>query len=118
MASAREPHPSEKGVYFHRALFGLQEAISEPVGTAQGMLAGLQTNACAMPSADLVEKMSFCAVKATLQAYLHLLANAQDHEQSQGSSERFSTLMTPSNATRAIAFAGNALRKHGTKPLQ
>jgi hypothetical protein len=29
-----------------------------------------------------------------------------------------SILMTPSNATSAIAFAGNALKKHGTKPLQ
>ena len=26
--------------------------------------------------------------------------------------------MTPSNATNAIAFAGNARRKHGTKPRQ
>jgi len=26
--------------------------------------------------------------------------------------------MTPSNATKAIAFAGNARRKQGTKPLQ
>lgn len=29
-----------------------------------------------------------------------------------------SILITPSNATSAIAFAGNALKKHGTKPLQ
>lgn len=27
-------------------------------------------------------------------------------------------LMTPSNVTNAIAFTGNALRKHGVKPLQ
>jgi hypothetical protein len=27
-------------------------------------------------------------------------------------------LITPSNATRAIAFAGKALKKHGTNPLQ
>lgn len=27
-------------------------------------------------------------------------------------------LMTPSNATSAIALAGNALKKHGTNPLQ
>src|SRR5579862_7607413 len=26
--------------------------------------------------------------------------------------------MTPSNATKATAFAGNARRKHGTKPLK
>jgi hypothetical protein len=26
--------------------------------------------------------------------------------------------MTPSKATKAIAFAGNALKKQGTKPLQ
>ncbi len=29
-----------------------------------------------------------------------------------------SPLMTPSNATSATAFAGNALKKQGTKPLQ
>ena len=29
-----------------------------------------------------------------------------------------SALITPSNATNAIAFAGKALRKHGRKPLQ
>lgn len=27
-------------------------------------------------------------------------------------------LITPSNAISAIALAGNALKKHGTKPLQ
>jgi len=27
-------------------------------------------------------------------------------------------LITPSNATNAIAFAGNALKKHGRNPLQ
>lgn len=29
-----------------------------------------------------------------------------------------SHLMTPSNVTSAIAFTGNALKKHGVKPLQ
>lgn len=58
-------------------------------------------------------KESYCTVRDedNLSISVYRRRAPQDHV-------RFSDLITPSKATSAIAFAGNALKKHGRNPLQ